>query len=454
MIIRRCALALLPLLMAGLLAATPAAAATDSAAAPSPARQGVLLDRIVAVVNDDVILLSELQQQTEMVRERLARQGTAVPPGDVLRHQVLEHMITTQLQLQVAKQQGIQVSDDTLNQTLERIAQQNGFTLSEMPARLQAQGISYNQFRDDVRTQLIEQQVRQHSVVERIVVTPAEIDQYLAQQAQQGHGNTQYHLLHILIATPPNATPDQVEKARRHAEEVDQKLKNGADFAATAVAVSNGRQALSGGDLGWLRGSELPTGLASTVLSMKEGQVSDPIKDSSGYHIVKLAGKRSEHHVVVTQTHARHILIKTNLLVNDEEARQRLEKIRQQIENGADFAALARKYSDDPGSAAQGGDLGWVDPGTMVPQFEKAMDALQPKQISQPFQSQFGWHIVQVLGRRKQDQTDKTRREKAYEAIQTRKLRDQTELWLRKLRDQAYVRIRLDDAGNGDASGS
>lgn len=418
----------------------------------SPDMSGVLLDRIVATVNDNVILLSELDQQTQLIKQRLARSNTALPPDDVLRHQVLEHMITTELQLQVAKNQGIQVSDDTVNQTLARIAQQNGFTLNEMPAKLQAQGIDYNQFREQVRTQLIQQQVRKRDVDDRIMITPAEVDEYLSAQAQQGNGDTQYHIYHILLSLPPDASSETVQKVQAKAEAVDKKLKGGADFAATAVAVSDGQQALEGGDLGWLRGSELPTTFADAVLAMEPGEVSDPIRDASGYHIVKLADERTENHVVVTQTHARHILIQTNLLVGDEEAQKRLEKIRQQLENGASFAKLAKKYSNDPGSAAQGGDLGWINPGQVVPKFQQAMDKLKPDQISQPFKTQFGWHIVEVLGRRKQDQTDEVKRNRAYQAIHQRKLREQLTSWLRKLRDQAYVRIRLDNNGETESA--
>lgn len=418
----------------------------------SPDMSGVLLDRIVATVNDNVILLSELGQQTQLIKQRLMRSNTTLPPNNVLRHQVLEHMITTQLQLQVAKNQGIQVSDDTLNQTLARIARQNGFTLNEMPARLKAQGLDYNQFRDEVRTQLIQRQVRKHDVDDRIMITPAEVDQYIANQAQQGHGDTQYHLYHILLSLPPQASPEAVEKIKTRAAAIDKKLQAGADFAATAVAVSDGQQALKGGDLGWLRGSELPTTFADTVLSMQPGDVSGPIRDASGYHIVKLADERTEHQVMVTQTHARHILIQTNLLVSDEEARERLDKIRQQIEDGASFADLAKKYSNDPGSAAQGGDLGWVNPGQVVPQFQQVMDKLKPDEISEPFKTQFGWHIVEVLDRRKQDQTDEVKRNRAYQAIHQRKLREQLNSWLHKLRDQAYVRIRLDNNGEAESA--
>ncbi|HET7570899.1 MAG TPA: peptidylprolyl isomerase [Gammaproteobacteria bacterium] len=435
---------ILLLLAAALFAAALPAAAADTGTAASD-NQGVLLDRIVAVVNDKVILLSELEQQTALTRRQLASQGTAAPPTDVLRHQVLQQMITTKLELERADRQGIHVSDEALNQVLANIAQRNGFTLSEMPARLAAQGIDYDQFREHIRNELILHQIRQKAVDDRVTVTPTEVDQYLVAQAQQGHGNTQYHVYQILFAVPSQATPAQAKQIHQKAEQVYQKLKKGADFKATAVAVSDGRRALKGGDLGWLKGSELPSSLANTVLSLEKGQISQPVLDPNGWHILKLAGERAQHQVVVTQTHARHILIKPDLLISNTEAEQRLENIRQKIENGASFAALAKKYSDDPSSAAQGGDLGWLDPGMVVPAFQKVMDQLKPGQISEPFQTQFGWHIVEVLGRRKQNQTEQSRRHKAFMALRERKLREQTDRWLRQLRDEAYVRVQLDD---------
>jgi peptidyl-prolyl cis-trans isomerase SurA len=451
MSIKRSALALFLILAAGFAASAAnmpnPATATPEPATSSLADKGTPLDRIVAVVNDGVILQSELDRQTQLIKQQLAQHNTTLPSDDVLRHQVLDHMITTQLELQAAKNKGIQVSDDTVNQTLAQIAQQNGFTLDEMPAKLAAQGLSYDEFRDQIRTQLIERQIRQHAVDDHVFVSPAEIDQYLAQQAQQGHGDTQYHLYQILLTLPQQPTPEQVQKVKAKADEIYKKLQGGADFSSTAVAVSNGQEALHGGDLGWLRGSELPASLADAILSMQPGTISQPIRDANGYHIVKLADKRSEHHVVVTQTHARHILIRTNLLVSDEDAKKHLEKIRGEIEHGASFADLAKKYSNDPGSATEGGDLGWLNPGQVVPKFQQVMDKLKVNEISEPFQTQFGWHIVQVLGRRQQDQTEDAKRRQAYSAIHTRKLREQTEQWLRTLRDQAYISIRL----NGDA---
>ncbi|HET7370979.1 MAG TPA: peptidylprolyl isomerase [Gammaproteobacteria bacterium] len=433
---------------AALIAAALVAAFVPAMAADS--KQGVLLDRIVAIVNNDVILMSELEQQVDLARRSLRSQGTPVPPTDDLRHQVLQKMIATELQLQLAERQGIRISDDYVNGALAHIAQQNGFTLSEMPARLAAQGLDYNQFRQHIRDELIQRRVHEKQVENRVVVSPAEVDQFLVQQAQQGRGNTQYHVYQILLKVPPDATEAEAEKIHQQAETVYQKLKNGADFQATAAAMSDGRNALKGGNLGWLRGGELPASLANAVLTMDEGSISEPIRDEQGYHIVKLAEERAQQQVIVTQTHARHILIQPNLLVSNSEAEQRLQDLREKIKNGASFEKLAKEYSDDTQSASKGGDLGWLDPGMVVPRFQQVMDQMKKNEISQPFETQFGWHIVQVLDRRKQNQTEETRRNHAFQAIRARKMREQTDRWLRQLREQAYIKIQLDEQGGND----
>jgi peptidyl-prolyl cis-trans isomerase SurA len=431
-----------------LMAPAVAAGHSDSGSAD----RGVLLDRVVAVVNDDVILQSQLDQQSDIARQRLEQQHTPVPSSAMLRHQVLKQMISEQLQVQRAQRQGIHISDDTLNQALSSIAARNGFSLSDLPDKVAASGIDYKQFRHQIRRELILQKVRKQSVDDQISVTPAEVDQYLVAQAKAGHGNAQYHVYQILLKVPSDASESRARKIHEHAEAIYKKLKNGADFKATAAAVSEGQRALKGGDLGWLNGGEIPTSLANTVLTMNEGSISNPIKDANGYHIIKLGGKRAQHKIIVTQTHARRILIKSNLLVSNSEAVKRLEKLRERVKNGASFADLAKKYSDDSDTAADGGDLGWISPDEVPPNFKHAMDKLEPKDISLPFQSQAGWNIVQVLGRRKQNQTKESRRRKAISAIRQRKLREQTARWLRQLRDQAYVSIKLkNDSDDGTA---
>ncbi|HEX6549925.1 MAG TPA: peptidylprolyl isomerase, partial [Gammaproteobacteria bacterium] len=323
--------------------------------------------------------------------------------------------------------------------------------LSQLPDKLKQQGMNYADFRQELHDQIIIQKLQQQLVQDQMRITPREVEAQLKQDQESGDANTQYHLSQILIATPVNPTADQVAAARKKAEAIYQKLKQGADFAATAVADSDGQQALKGGDLGWRKQSELPTIFTAVISSMNPGDISQPIQSSSGFHIVKVDDvKRQDNKVLVTQTHVRHILLKTSALMTDEQAKAKLEELRKQILAGADFAKLAAQYSDDSGSANNGGDLGWVDPGSTVPVFEKEMNKLQVGQISEPFKSQYGWHIAQVLGRRKADQTDEARKNKAYEAIYARKSDEILQDWLGQLKGSAYIEYHLDDATSGD----
>ena len=432
----------------------PPVAAVSSSPNPAEdklAHSGTELDRIVAVVNDDVILESELDKRVADITQQISARNTALPPIDVLRKQVLDQMVTAKLELQQAADKGITVSDDEVNQAINRIAQRNGIPLSQLPDKLQQQGMNYADFRQELHDQIIIQKLQQQLVQDQMRITPREVQAQLKLDQDSGDANTQYHLSQILIATPLNPTADQVAAARKKAEAIYQKLKQGADFAATAVADSDGQQALKGGDLGWRKQSELPTIFTAVIGSMNPGDISQPIQSSSGFHIVKVDDvKRQDNKVLVTQTHARHILLKTSALMTDEQAKAKLEDLRKQILAGADFAKLAKQYSDDTGSASDGGDLGWVDPGSTVPAFEKEMDKLQVGQISEPFKSQYGWHIVQVLGRRKSDQTDEARKNKAYEAIYARKSDEILQDWLSQLKGSAYIEYHLDDTPSGD----
>lgn len=424
----------------------PAQATAVAAAIAKAEHRGVLLDRVVAVVNDQVILKSELDQRVADITRQIQAEGTALPPMDVLRKQVLDQMIMTRLELQMADNKGISVSDDIVNQNLSRIAERNGLTLAQLPAKLQEQGINYTDFRKDLRDQLIIRQLEQQVVSDQMHITPREVQAQIAADAANGDANNQYHLSQILIAIPANPTPEQMAAARKKADDIYQKLKHGADFAATAVEYSQGQQALKGGDLGWRKGSELPTIFADVVQQMHPGDISEPISSPSGFHIVKLddvkiaAASKQE----VTQTHARHILIRTSAIMSDAQAQAKLEELRKQILAGADFATLAKKYSADTGSASNGGDLGWLDPDATVPAFQAQMDKLQVGQISEPFKTQFGWHIVQVLGRRTVDQTAEYAQNKAYEAIYARKSEEIIQQWLSQLKDSAFIEYHLE----------
>ena len=425
--------------------APAAAAAVTPVAAATPPMPGVALDRVVAVVNDDVILKSELDARTSQVEKQILASNTPLPPLDVLQKQVLDQMITNRIELQQAANKGITVSDDTVNQALSRIAVNAGVTLDQLPDKLKAEGIAYADFRQDLRDQIIVQDLQQQVLSEQLHITQQELDDQIKADQLNGDSSSDYHLSQILVALPLNPSPEQVAAARKKADGIYQKLKGGADFASTAVAYSDDQQALKGGDLGWRKGSELPTIFAGVVPQMKPGDFSTPIQSVSGFHIVKLDEvKQGASQAMITQTHARHILIRPGALLTEAQAKDKIDAIYQQLKGGADFAKLAEQDSSDPGSAKQGGDLGWLDPGATVPEFEAAMSKLQPGEMSEPFQTQFGWHIVQVLGRRQAQQSDENRRNLAYQAIYNRKSEDVIQHWLNEIKDTAFIEYDLD----------
>lgn len=405
------------------------------------------LDRILAVVNDDIIMQSELDTAMRTIAQQLEQQGRPVPPASVLERQVLERLIIMRLQLQLANSTGIRVDDETLNRTIQNIAAQNGLTLSAFRDVLERDGFSFAKFREDVRNEIIISRLQQRQVINRISVSEQEVDNFLSNQETQGRQSAKYRLAHILLAVPEGASPEQIQEARAKAQQVYDELLAGADFAAKAAAVSAGQQALEGGDLGWREAGQIPTLFVDSVLKMKPGEISAPIRSPGGFHIVKLVDVQDSAKHIITQTHARHILIRPNEVVSEADARTRLEQLRERVLAGADFADLARAHSEDSGSAAKGGDLGWVNPGTMVPRFEEAMNQLEPGTVSEPFETEFGWHIVQVLERREHDSTEEVNRSRARELIRQRKAEEELELWLRRLRDEAYVEYRLEDRG-------
>jgi len=325
---------------------------------------------------------------------------------------------------------------------ITRIAAQNKLTLPQFRETLERDGVAYADFREEIRGEIIMNNLRAREVESRVEVTQQEVDEFLARQAGNGNLDTEYHLGHILIAVPEGAGPEQVQAARARAQQVLDELRGGADFRQLAIAHSSGQQALQGGDLGWRKGGQLPTLFADNVLRLAPGEVSEPLRSSSGFHIIKLLDKRGEQRQFVTQTHARHILVRSNELVPDVEARNKLSRLRERILQGEDFAALARANSEDPGSGTRGGDLGWANPGTFVGPFEQAMNGLKAGEISEPFRSQFGWHIVQVVERRQHDSTEELKRSRAFEAIRQRKIEEDTQDWLRRLRDEAYVEYK------------
>lgn len=417
-------------------------------AMPSHAATPQPLDGIVAIVNDDVILKSDLDRHERTIKQQLQERGTGLPPEEALRKQVLERLVIDELQLQLAAQNNIKVDDAALNHTLQKMAAQNKLSMAQFRDTLERSGFDFASFREDIRNEMIMARLRNRQVGNHINVSEREVDSFLASQASRGDKDSQYHFAHILVATAEGATPEQIKTAETKAKDILDRLHRGADFQQLAVSVSDGQNALEGGDLGWRSFGELPSLIADIAPGMKVGDVSDLLRSPSGFHIVKLLeskGSGTTH--VVPQTHARHILIKNNELTSDQSANQRLEGLRTRIEGGDDFAELARANSEDAGSAAKGGDLGWVAPGALVPQFQKVMDSLAPGQVSKPFKTQFGWHIVQVLGRRQRDDTTEYKRAKARAQIRERKYEAELEAWIRRLRDEAYVEYRLDGAG-------
>jgi peptidyl-prolyl cis-trans isomerase SurA len=403
------------------------------------------LDSIVAVVNDDVIVQSELNAEIDLVLPELEARGTAIPSRAVLEKQVLERLILKRLQLQQARQLGIEVDDATLTEAMNSIAARNGMSLDQLRETLEAGGVSFNDFREDTRMQILTTQLQQQEVFKNIQVSDAEVDRFLEQEGDSLIERREVRLQHILVALPDDPSAAQVDAAKRKIDGLLRRIRGGERFADLAAANSDGRRALEGGDLGWFPMAEVPSLAVEAAQTLSKGEVSEPIRSPSGFHLIGISDIKGDEPEPISQTNARHILIRTSEIVSDDDARRRLEQLRLRLVGGDDFATLARAHSDDTGSALKGGDLGWVNPGDTVPEFEEQMDKLAPNEISQPFKSPFGWHLVQVLERRKQDTTDTLMRMKAQEALRQRKGEEATDVWLRQLRDEAYVELRVDD---------
>jgi peptidyl-prolyl cis-trans isomerase SurA len=404
---------------------------------------GEMLDRIAAIVNDGLVLKSELDQQMDAVTKRLQEQKVELPSQSVLKQQVLDRLILQEIQTQHAKRVGLTVSDEQLNGALQEIAGRNKIPFDQLPTALSAQGVDYKQYREAMRKELTLSTLRQRDVIAHINVTPHELEQFLTRQ-QTSAANDEFNVSHILLSLPEAATPQQLEEITHKAQDLAARASKGEDFGQLAIANSNSQTALDGGSLGWRKGTQLPEFILQLVTKMKAGEVSEPVRTPSGFHIVKLNERRSgEAQVIINQVHVRHILMKPNELDDDETVRQKLSKLRDRIMKGEDFAGIASTSSADPGSAPDGGDLGWSGPGTFVPEFDKAIADLKVNEITEPFKTRYGWHIVQMLGTRTYDSTDDVRRQRAFAAIRESKADEETELWLRRLRDEAFVEIKM-----------
>lgn len=426
--------------------ATAVGAAPNSPTASAQAAPPIVtLDRVIAVVNDEAITQYELDDATRAVLQQMKQQNVQQPAADVLEKQVLERLITERALLQYAKENGIKVDDTQVERTIQRIAETNKLTIDGLREALAKENIPYAKYREDVHNEIIVQRLREREVEQHIEVSDAEVDNYLATIKAQAGGEAEYLVAHILVLIPEQASAEQIEAKRRRAADALMSIKSGMDFNQVAAGFSDASDALSGGNLGWRTGARLPTVFAEIVQNMKVGDVSPLLRSAAGFHIIKLLDRRNHSGPeMVDQTHARHILIRVNEVTSEADAKAKIDRLKDRLDSGAKFEDLAKLNSEDP-TAAKGGDLGWVSPGDTVPAFEEAMNKLAINQVSSAVRTQFGWHLIEVLGRRKQDVTLERERTQAQLAIRQRKSDDAFQDWVRQTRDSAYVELRLDD---------
>ena len=405
----------------------------------------VLADRIVALVNSEVITQYELNERVERAVGELRARGTPLPAANELQRQVLERMVTDRVQLQFAKETGLRIDDLTVDNAIGRIAENNKLALSDFRKLLERDGVMFDRFREEVRNEIIIARLRERDVDNKITVAESEIENYLANQQQDSKVANEFYFSHILVRVPEQAGPEQLERQRARAQEVVQKLNSGGDFAQLAATYSDAPDALKGGDMGWRNRDRLPELFADALAKLKPGEVGEVLRSPAGFHILKLVDRRGAGGpVMVEQDHLRHILVRTNEVVSEEDARRKLLGLRERIVNGADFSELAKQYSDDP-SGSRGGDLGWIYPGDTVPDFERAYKSLKPMEVSEPMKTPFGWHLIQVLERRTTDVSTDRKQLEARKTLRERKSDEAYQEWLRQLRDRAYVEYRLED---------
>jgi peptidyl-prolyl cis-trans isomerase SurA len=403
------------------------------------------MDRIVAIVDQTVITEQELESRIRTLTAQLTKKGAELPPENVLRKQILERLISDALQLQYAAQTGLKVDDNQLDKTIERIAEQNQMTVTEFSQALNADGISMAKFRADIRNEITIARLREREVESRVNVSESEIDNFLTTQASSNENRDEFEISHILIRTPEEGSTEDIQKAKAKVDEAIKALQDGTSFAKVSASYSDAPNALEGGNLGWKAAAQLPALFLDALKNMQAGDITPALRSPNGFHILKLTDKRGGNSpLVIEQTHARHILIKLTEVVSEKDGKQKMDNLKDRLDNGEKFEVLARQFSED-GTASSGGDLGWVNPGDTVPQFEKAMNELKDNQISEPVRSPFGWHIIQVLERRKQDMSKEAARLKARQEIRARKADEAYQDWLRELRDRAYVEYRLED---------
>jgi len=402
---------------------------------------GEFLDSVVAIVNDGIVLRSELENQLSLIISNLEQQGGQLPPIETIRENLLERLILERIQLQRADRYGIRVTDEILNNAIANVASNNNVSFEEFPAVLAQEGISYNDYRSELRQQLTIEQLRQREVISRIAVTESELDSFLVFQKEQDALNYDYNLSHILIPTSSRAGTKEIANKESLIYEIQEIINEGGDFAQLAKENSKGQQAASGGNLGWMKGNQLPEIFIKVTSQLQSGELSQPFQTTSGFHLLKLNEIKGNDPILEEQIQVRHILIKTNEVLDDSAAEEKLKTIRQQIVDEGNFGAVAAAVSEDIGSAQDGGDMGWAPQGFFVPEFEEIAYALEENEISQPFRSRYGWHIIQYLGKRIFDNTEEIQKRKAISAIRNSKLSNEIEIWSRELRDEAFVEI-------------
>ena len=405
---------------------------------------GEMLDGIAAIVNEGVVLKSQLQKEIKTITLRASQEDMQLPSEDIIQEQVLESVIVEEIQLQRAERIGLQLSDQILNSTIANISQQNNIPFEKLPEALAAEGINYAEYRRDIRKGLILEQLRDIEVIRKITVSPREIDVCLEDFEDGVVSDSEYDLSHILISAPESATIEDFTTIEREAEDIHEQLIAGANFGEIAIEFSDSQTGLDGGSLGWRKGSELPTIFSDIVKSLKVGEISRPYRTKSGFHIVKINDLRSTFsRSEVEQMKVRHILVVPNEIIDNETAKQKLTDAQREIQDGKNFSDIATILSEDPGSKDSGGDMGWVNPGTFVEEFENVAKNLEIGIVSEPFRSRFGWHILEVLGRRTHDNTEERKESICSNSIRNSKFTDEVELWLRRIRDEAYVEIRI-----------
>lgn len=401
------------------------------------------IDQVAAIVGKNVVTLSELNSRMAEIKNRTDAEKIKLPPDEVLRKQVLDHLITESLQLASANRMGVKVSPEQVNAAMTNIAQKNRMSLEQFEAMLVSEGLSPAVMRQRLQREITVQQVQRGVVTQRIKVSDLEIDNFLKSADAKFWISPEYHIGHFMIALPPSPTAAEVAEAESKVNAIYEELKNGADFAATAIAKSNAQDALNGGDIGWRKSADLPSLFAELVADMPVGSLSKPARSPAGFHILKLLEKRSDANQVITQSKVRHILVKTSAIISDDEARAKLSKLRTSIIGGGDFAKLAKENSEDLGSMLSGGDLGWSSPGMFVPEFEAAIGEAAVGNVSEPFKTQFGWHILQVTERRQEDMTKEVLQRKAANILTSRRFEDELQLWLMELKEDAFIDIKV-----------